>query len=607
MKRPPDCLLDEPDPTPLHILIILGVGFLAWSNSFHGPFVFDDLPSIVNNSLIRELDRFFTDPSVFLAFPRRFLGYLSLAVNFKIGGLATEGYHIVNLLLHLSSTLALYAFCRMLLRTPYLAASPSVGGSPHLSLIAALLFVAHPIQTQAVTYITQRFTVIATLFYLLALTCYLRSRTGQADDAVSPAWYASAILCAICAMLSKEIAFTLPIAVGLLECFFFSGMRRRITRLGPFFALLAIIPLLILFGNSHAPQQVTHRWIPPLQTGISQSDYLTTQPAVFATYLRLMLVPVNQTLDYDYPLVRSLAEPQAAGGLILLLALTLLACCLYRQTANLGARLTAFGIFWFLLALSVESFVPLDDLINEHRLYLPSAGAAIAAAGFLSLLARRVSARSIAITSGIIITLLALTTWKRNLVWSDEILLWSDAVAKAPGKARPHYNLGTVLSNRGVVDAAEEEFKAALAIDPQHAKARYNLGVLRASRGDTAEAKTHYETALRLEPSLAEAHNSLGVLLAAQGRLPEAIGAYRDALKLMPNLADARNNLGAALAAAGDLEGAAVELAMAIGLSADNASYHENLARVYELQGMKEKAGEEMRFAESLRKKRGIR
>ncbi len=603
----------ETERIPLHILLILGVGFLAWSNSFHGPFVFDDLTSIVNNHAIRELQRFFTDPSVFMAFPRRFLGYLSLALNYRVGGLATEGYHVVNLSLHLASALTLYAFCRMLCQTPYMAASSSFSVSPHLSLTAALLFVAHPIQTQAVTYVTQRFTVIATLFYLLTLVCYLRSRPGQADDedpGRSPVWYGSAILCAICAMLSKEISFTLPFAVGLLECSFFrSNIRQRMTRLMPFIALLTIIPLVTLFGPSHEPQLLAAlRGLPSPATGsISHSDYLTTQPAVFATYLRLILLPVNQTLDYDYPLFHSLAAAQVTGGIILIVALIGLACCLYRQSVNHAARLIGFGIFWFLLTLAVEGFVPLDDLINEHRLYLPSVGAAIAAAGIMALLPSRKATRSMAIASGIVITLLAVSTWMRNLVWSDEILLWSDAVTKAPGKARPHYNLGTVLSKKGLVDAAEQEFQAALAIDPQHAKARYNLGVLRASRGDTAAAKSDYEAALRLEPTLAEAHNSLGALLAAEGRLNEALAAYNKALQLMPNLADARNNLGAALAASGDLDGAATELTIAIGLSPGSASYHENQARVYGLKGMKEDAGKELRIAESLREKQGIR
>ena len=603
MIAPPDRTISEERQLPLHLLLILSVRFLAYSNSFFSPFVFDDRHTIVTNPFIRHLGAFFTDPAIFISMPRRFLGYLTLALNYRMGGLAVTGYHAFNLALHLATAVLLYCFCRTLCRTPIVTPEGDPPLSLRTSLYAALIFVAHPVQTQAVTYITQRFTVLATLFYVLTALLFLRGRlctdAGRPIRAVA-GWYGGAFAAAICAMLSKEISFTLPLALLLIDCTFFRATtRQRLIRLGPFLSLLALIPLLSLLNGGRAGE------LAALFRG--EHDYLVTQPAVIATYIRLILLPIGQRLDYDYPLYHSLATPRVLAGMLLILTLCALAGLLYRRSRAAGSspaagclRLAAFGICWFFLALGVESVIPLNDLINEHRLYLPSVGGALAAGGVLTILEKRLSRRAVGITVGCVVFLLAATTWKRNLVWSDELLLWSDAVAKAPGKARPHYNLGTVLSRRGLLDAAEHEFRAALAIDPGHAASLYNLGVILAAKGDTAGARADYEAALRLDPGLAEAHNSLGTLYSAEGEQEKAIACYRTAIRLDPDLADPHNNLGAALGANDDLNGALTEIEKAIQLAPDRASYHENLARVYELKGWKAKAVEERQAAARL-------
>lgn len=596
-----------PSPVPgrqpaFHLLLIAAIGLFAYSDSFIVPFVFDDRWTIVTNPRIRDLSRFFTDPATFAAFPRRFLGFLTLALNYRLGGLEVAGYHAVNLALHLATALLFYRFCRLL------PAPRATGESPATRLamlIPPLLFVAHPAQTQAVTYITQRFTLLAALLYLLSCTLYLdagrKREAGEPPRRIAPR-YGGALLAGLCAMFAKEIAFTLPLAICLLECALFRGtLRQRLCRLGPFLALLPVIPLLTLLSGGNEQELAVLGGAPAASSLPTREAYLFTQPAVLVTYLRLLLLPVNQTLDYDFPLFHSLLAPPVLAGIGLAAALLTAAAMLFRQSTPF-ARQAAVGICWFFLTLAVEAIVPLADVVNEHRLYLPSIGMALAAGALAAALAERFSPRPVIAMAAAIVLLLATATWQRNLTWGDELLLWSDAAAKTPGKARPRYNLGVVLSRRGLLDAAENEFRAALAIDPRHARARYNLGVIRASRGEYAAARSDYEAALALDPALAEAHNALGSLRAATGNLAQAIASYREALRLDPALADARNNLGAALAATGRTEAAIVEIESAVRLNPDNADYRRNLARAYDQLGLRTKAALERARADALGK-----
>ncbi|MSM41413.1 MAG: tetratricopeptide repeat protein [Geobacter sp.] len=598
-----------------HLLLIVAIGLFAYSDSFIVPFVFDDRWTIVTNPQIRDLSRFFTDPAIFAAFPRRFLGFLTLALNYRLGGLEVAGYHAVNLALHLATALLLYRFCGLLLDLRSAGASCATRLA---MLLPPLLFVAHPVQTQAVTYVTQRFSVLATLLYLLSCTLYLsfrrRREAGIPLRRLGP-WYGGALLAGLCAMFAKEIAFTLPLAICLLECALFRGtLRQRLCRLGPFLALLSVIPLLTLLSGGHEQELAVLGGASAASSLPTRDAYLTTQPAVLVTYLRLLLLPVNQTLDYDFPLYRSLLAPKVLAGIGLAAALLAAAAMLFRRSMKEPsedgtpfARQAAIGICWFFLTLAVETIVPLADVINEHRLYLPSIGMALVAGAAAGALAERFSPRPVIAAAVVIVLLLAIATWQRNLTWGDELLLWSDAAAKAPGKARPHYNLGVVLSRRGLLDAAESEFRAALAIDPRHARARYNLGVIRASRGEYAAAQSDYEAALALDPALAEAHNALGSLRAATGNLAQAIASYREAIRLDPSLADARNNLGAALAADGKANAAIVEIESAVRLNPENADYRRNLARAYDLLGLREKAALERARADALKDQSGKR
>jgi tetratricopeptide (TPR) repeat protein len=442
--------------------MIILLGIIGYANTFAVPAQLDDEDvvqlgsGVVHNlfSLREQLGngRWFVD--------------LTFALNRSLHGSQVAGFHLVNLLLHLAAALTVYLLLQSLItalqRTVPAATADRVAWLRHfLPLAGAALFVSHPIQTQAVTYIVQRYTVLATLCYLGALLSYLRARLAMLASPQQRGvwlWMGASVLLALLAMKCKEIAFTLPLLVVLCELLLFRGelLKSRVVQLlGA--ALLLVIPLQQLYnrGNSVSGGLLEQLRTVSAETGIiSRSDYLLTQLRVVATYLRLLVVPVGQNLDYDYPISHSLTEPLVAAALLLHLILLGGAVLLYRRSqafqgedaaTGITRRLASLGIFWFYLTLSVESsLIPIRDVINEHRLYLPSLGffmtvAAVAAyCGLYRDLLRRVV---IGMTALLCLTL-TVATVQRNRVWGSTITLWQDVLKKSPGKARAHYNLG---------------------------------------------------------------------------------------------------------------------------------------------------------------------
>jgi protein O-mannosyl-transferase len=626
------------------MVILLGV--CAYANSFHVPFQFDDQASILDNSAIRDVANFFTNPSGNAYNPRRYVGYLTFALNYRWGGLDITGYHVVNLAIHLANALLVYALARLTLRTPFFNPQPSTrnGSSQRftstvhlnpqpsslnlLPLFAALLFVAHPLQTQAVTYIAQRLTSLATLFYLLALVLYGRMRlvqeSGEGSRVKAGAWYVMAIVVTALAMKAKEIDFTLPVAIALYEWLFFRGdFGRRGVRLIPFFAAMAIIPL-TLVGRGGAPTPAAGGGLladvtaaSKMETApLSRLDYLFTQFRVIVTYLRQLFLPVNQNLDYDYPLYHSFFAPPVLASFLLLAALFVLAIYLvYRSTLNpepsslipqraafnpQPLRLVSFGIFWFFLTLAVESsIIPIDDVINEHRVYLPSVGFVVAVITLVLVAADKLRTRAPA-AGKVVVTLLAVAvlvmagaTFARNAVWRDPLSLWRDCAAKSPNKPRPLNNLGFWLTEAGRTEEAIPLLNRAIAINPRSADGYNCLGHALTSLGQSAEAIAMFQRAITLNPKHADAYNNLGHLLTQVGRPEEAVPLLEKAMALREGFADACNNLGVALYALGDESRSMAMFQRVIAHNPGYADAHNNLGVIYIRRGrIKEAIGE---------------
>ncbi len=538
-----------PFHTTAVLLVVLAV-IAVYSNTFTAPFVFDDIQNIVENSAIHDLSHLLPPGALS---PTRHVGYASFALNYAIGTEDVRGYHLVNVLIHLAASLLVY--CLALLLFGGRCAASDRSRRRFAALFAALLFACHPLQTEAVTYIVQRFASLAALFYLLSMMLYLQAHRDRKTSRRARALLLSgAFTAALLAMGTKETAFTLPLAIALCDVFAFPGPifnARRARRIVPFLLLLPVVPLSLLFrggdglaeGLAGAARETA---------AIPRGIYFATEMRVIVTYLRLIFLPTGQNLDYDYPLARSLLSGAVLRSMLLhgvILVSALLVAAKERARKSEGILLfVSFGILFFYLALSVESsFFPIRDVIFEHRLYLPLAGGAIALGALLfTLLPSPTATRgraTAALATALIVVPLAAAAHSRNEVWKSDETLWRDTVSKSPEKARPRNNLGIALFREGKTGEALVEYRLAVRFDPGYAEARTNLGIALASDGRLDEAIDELRSAARIDPSSYRPRYNLGVVYRMAGRRAEAIAAFENTLLLEPGFEEAREDL----------------------------------------------------------------
>ena len=570
--------------------LIVVATVLAYSNTLDASFHFDDTTSIVENRALRDLGSFWPPSG------NRYLGYLSLALNYRFGGLDVLGYHVVNLLVHVCNGLLVFALASVTVGSPVLRRS-ELGPLTRrfLPLAAGLIFSLHPVATQAVTYIVQRFASLATLFFLLSVVLYAHARVALEEERRSSAraaWpYGLSIAAAVAAMRTKEISFTLPIVAAAYELVFFRPGRRSLL-LVPLAATAVLVPLGITVEGGGAASFLDDPGRLVSETAaISRWSYLLTQTRVVLTYLRLLVFPIRQNLDYDFPVSRSPADPPVLLAVAVLGSVALLATWALRRarrTRSAAGVLVFFGAVWFFVTLSVESsIIPIRDVIFEHRVYLPSAGAAVALGTMVLFAVERLRlGGSLAAQAalGLLVTAgpLAALTYSRNAVWKNEVSLWSDAVAKSPGKSRPHENLGVALLGAGATGEGIRELLVALSIQPDYPEAHDSLGVAYARAGRLDDAMGEYREAIRLAPRMAQAHRGLAECCAELGRLDEAVREYRESLRLDVAVPKAHAGLGNALRSQGRLDDAATAYRNAIELEPALPEAHNNLAAVHE-------------------------
>ena len=560
----------------VHVAFIVLLGAVLYANTLHAPFYLDDYGHIVTAPLIKDFS-FFIHPASAKAyleyggFVSRYVGYLTFALNYRIGGLDVTGYHLVNIAIHLLASLLVYRLVSLTFRTPFFpkdrAGGTADGRAGFIALFSALLFVAHPLQTQAVTYIVQRFASLAALLYLLSLTCYIRGRLSQTEadgrHLAAGIWFAAALASAVLAVKTKETAYTLPLVVLLYELLFFPRkMKTVIAAAAALFAAAAVCAGMYIvssgkpFGAIIAGIDSATR----LQTDMSRWDYLATECRVLVTYLRLIILPVQQHLDYDYPVYHSFLDPSVLGSVGLLGTLLAAAVVSVSRSRRGGSsrdrdyellRLCAFGIFWFFVTLSIESsIIPIADVIFEHRMYLPSVGIFIAAAAAVSFFGGTGAVvpgwprPQFLAAAAAVVVLLGGVTVARNSVWCDEVSFWEDNVWKAPRKARVLLHLGQAREKKGDLQGAEKDYLIASRIDPYRTDPYVNLGLIYIQLNRLDDALEQFRTALKIEPDLAEAHNNMGNVYGMQHKDDEALKEYLQVVKLQPTLAEPYNNIG---------------------------------------------------------------
>jgi hypothetical protein len=338
---------------------------IAYSNTFTSSFHFDDDAAISENAGIKRI----TIENIVGQFrTNRPIVNLSLMLNYALGGVNVVGWHIFNVSFHIANSCFVYLFFLWTFNLPSLRSAYGPRAS-RMALFGALLFAAHPIQTESVTYIISRTELLATFFYLASFLLFIRGSQANRFG-----YYIGAFFTSLLAMASKEWAATLPAVLLVYDYFFIANGSLNTLQKRWKVYLLMFVPWLMaayvlrdtLFSGTSAGFGISG------QKGLTPWTYLLTSFNVTWTYIRLLILPINQNLDYDYAVSKTLFEFPTLLSFLGHLAIMSGAFCLYKKK---GMLLIPFGVAWFYLTLSpTQSFVPILDVIFEHRVYLPSIG-----------------------------------------------------------------------------------------------------------------------------------------------------------------------------------------------------------------------------------------
>jgi len=617
----------------LALFVVVGFGLYA-DVIINGIFIFDDSEYVTDNTLIRGLS--YAD----LSDPRQ-MGYLSFALNYLLGGYEPQGYHVLNVAIHVVNASLVYYLLHLLMGV--LAGTRPLREDLRTAtaFLAALIFLVHPMMTMAVSYISQRFTSLATLFYLLAVTAYLMARVRFEADRHSRSGsvlYGCAMLSTLLAVRTKEITFTIPVVLAALELLALQGSvfsRRRFVFVVPFAVLAMLIPLAIfgpelgLIPGGEGIAEVTRQEKVYDMVKRAPFDYFFTQFRVVVTYMRLLLLPVGQRVIYDFRLSHSLFDWRVLLSLALILVVMAVAWRLWRRSSAMepddaaGARLASFGVLWFFVTLSVESSViPIKDLIFEHRTYLPSVGFFAAASALIIMAARRIPGnRSFPALIGMVAFLVAVplsaATIMRNAVWTDELKFWDDVVRKNPDKAIGYHNRGNAYGKLGMLDLALQDINRTIGFFPKNpaaarsyemadftpsnmAKTYMNRASVYLNLGLREYADADLKTAKDLvsrPPIDTESTMKAADEHAKRGEYQLAIEGYSKVLQWDAENLDALNNRSNAFSLTGNFQQATADLTKVITLYPDYAQAYHNRGVAYAWWKKKEEAVADFRKA----------
>ncbi|MCA9401749.1 MAG: tetratricopeptide repeat protein, partial [Candidatus Omnitrophica bacterium] len=491
--------------------------------------------------------------------PARFISILTFALNYTLNGLNPFGYHLFNVLIHVGAGLGVWALSSQLLQL-----FSSRKQVPVLSFIAAVIFLAHPVQTQAVSYITQRMASLNAFFYIWSLVTYLQARMFSSKRRWI--YFTVSVFLMVAAMFTKETAFTLPLMLILLEL---KGNKGKIPK-----KLLGIAPLLFLIPAMYAfnLQGTLLKQMASLSHKgdvLNGYTYLLTQFRVICVYLRLLLIPFGQNLDYDFPVSGHFWDGTTPVCFFILAILTLSALYVRREHP-----LVLIGWFWFLITLSVESsIIPIQHVIFEHRLYLPSFGIILILVHLISEFLKQHRRKFIYVMAAWVAAL-SFTTALRNVVWTHPLLMWKDVALKSPRKPRAYLYLGMIYLAHGKYDESIAFFDRALTLENQMVEAMHNRAVAYQQRKEFSQALADIDRAINLEdyhprfyltrakikqdmklypsamedivealklnPYFTQAHLQKAILLKQQGRLDQALVVFNQLIKEQPAYTDAR-------------------------------------------------------------------
>ncbi|MEQ1829127.1 MAG: tetratricopeptide repeat protein [Pirellula sp.] len=510
----------------------------AYSNTLQVPFLFDDIPRILEERQIRN----WWPPQEVMRNSNRPFAHYTFAINYAAHGYQVLGYHATNLAIHILSA---WVFFGIVLRSLMRGSIDIPKRAIWMAFFAALFWCLHPLNTQAVTYIVQRLESMMGLFYLLTLYCFIR-----AQSSIRPTlWLLLSILACSVGMGCKEVMATAPILVLWYDRAFIASSWSELLRTRwRYYVGLASTWLVLVWAMMHYTVDYTSGGLVRVP-GLNSWTYLLSQSTVIIHYLRLTVWPSGQCVYAAWPIAKSLIEVWPCFLFMTIWILVTL-WCIWRKP-RLGFLL---GAFLVILA-PTSSIVPIKDLMFEHRMYLPLTLLSAIAVVFFTAIAipeRRWGTKSFFMRFSFLIGIgvafaLGVVTYHRNSVYRSEISVWTDSVEKSPTNVKVWVGLGGLHAKAKSLEQARACFARALQLDPNCVSAHAQFAGLLIEQRDYAEAKVHLDAALLINPQDLEAISNMGHLLFDMGNFQDAVSFYQATLLARPDNVELRLSLAAAL------------------------------------------------------------
>ncbi len=615
--------------TAIAILLIISIG--VYLNTLPNEFVYDDEEQVLRNLWIKDAKHI---PEIFLSnawasegkelrsnYYRPIMNIIYM-IDYQIFGFRPWGFHLTNIFFHGGVSVLLFLMLSLLINQSQdlnfksqIPNSKSKTQNPKYQIlsapfIAAFLFAAHPIHTEAVTWVGGIPELSFTLFYLLSFYLYIYPVRDKSLNRikVNGKWGKRIVLSAIfffLATLCKEPALTLPLLLLVYDYSFGKDtllplssktLYQLLKRYFPYLIVSIIYFILRTYAlGGFAPLAKRH-------AQLSNYEYFINVFPLFTQYLEKLILPINMSAFYVFHPISSIFQLKGIITLILTLGFVFLVYIFRRR------KVVFLSLLWIVIPLLPVLYIPAlgESTFSDRYLYLPSIGFVIlistAMERIYSLKILERSANYVIISILIILTgLYSVGTIKRNYIWRDAYSLWTDTVEKSPDSPPAHNNLGIVYSKQGRFDEAIKEYITAIKLNPDSPEPHNDLGNIYSKLDRFDEAVKEYTIALKLKPNHAEAHNNIGNAYAIQGKLDEAIKEYLIVLKLTPEDAETHNNLANAYSEMRELNKAIEHYQIALRLIPDYPDAHYNLGLVYLEKGLSQKADEEFKTALKLR------
>jgi protein O-mannosyl-transferase len=562
------------------IAIIGLAAFFAYLPSINGGFVLDDTLFVTGNNFDQTADslsKIWCTTESEEYYP---VSYSTFWIERRLWGMNPTGYHVTNLILHITETLLIWVILRKM----------SIPGA----LLAAMLFAIHPVNVESVAWIAQRRNLAAMLFFLLSILWYLKAGMPTASVGMAPAhslkgpwerektfsssilqpssfhfWYWLSLAAFLLAMLSKGSAAVLPVLLLGILWWLRSLTKRDLVRIAPFFLLAVAFTVVNIWFQTHGKDMQFRN--------AGFAERVLGAGCVPWFYLYKALLPIDLAFIYPQWHIEA-SNPQ--WWLPLMGALVVTAMLWRYRKGWSRPLLFAWGFFCVSLA-PVMGFTDVGfmkySLVADHYQHIAVIGVVAMAAAAWSIWRERGRNRLHWLTTAVAVAAMAIfafLTWRQNEIYHDAIGLYQATLQKNPDCWAALNNLGIELGQMERRQEAIEYYRQALRLKPDYADAHLNLGADLTKEGRLQEAIEHYQQALRLKPDYAYIYNNFGAALADAGRTQEAIEHYRHALRLKPDYADAHINLGLALAKEGRLKETIEQYQQALRLKPDYADAH---------------------------------